>query len=215
MPNKTNYLEDEIIKHIFRTGSFTKPTNLAIGLFKTIPLDDGTGGVELAMTGYARQGLDPLDANWTATAGGDGETDNASVVSFGPLTGATERAIGVGIWDADAGGNLLYWGALANNWRGFTAADTGDQFRAVAHGLSNDDRVFLRGENLPTGPDHRTEYYIVGAAADTFQVSLTQGGAAVALTSNGWGEVGDGDARDIIANDTIRFNANGLKVAEG
>lgn len=32
--NKSNYLEDEIVKHVFRTGSFTKPSALHIGLIK-------------------------------------------------------------------------------------------------------------------------------------------------------------------------------------
>lgn len=34
--NKSNFLEDEVVKHVFRTGSFTKPTELHVGL---IPVD--------------------------------------------------------------------------------------------------------------------------------------------------------------------------------
>ena len=33
MAAKTNYLEDEVVKHIFRTGSFTKPSALHVALF--------------------------------------------------------------------------------------------------------------------------------------------------------------------------------------
>lgn len=69
-------------------------------------------------------------------------------------------------------------------------ADAGtDTFTATAHGLSNGDRIKLRTNSatgsVPGGVIDGTLYYIVGAAANTFQISATLGGTAVDLTSTG------------------------------
>ena len=53
MANMSDYLEVELRKHIFRTGSFTKPTVLAVGLFTVTPSDSG-GGTEVSGGSYAR-----------------------------------------------------------------------------------------------------------------------------------------------------------------
>jgi len=208
----SNYLEQEILKHIFRTGSYTKPTVLAIALLKTLPSDDaGTGLVELAMTGYARKQVNPLDANWTdPSLGTQGEVDNAAAQSFGTLTGTGERAIGVALYDAVTAGNLYFVGPLANAWQGAVIDATNDKLLAFAHGYSNGDRVFLRGLVGGTGLDEATEYYVVGATTDDFQVSLTLGGAAVTITADGACEAGASQAKDIASGDEAKFNAGEL-----
>ena len=43
MAEMSDYLEDELVEHIFRTASFTKPTVLAIALLTTAADDDDTG----------------------------------------------------------------------------------------------------------------------------------------------------------------------------
>src|SRR5688500_13817999 len=77
----SDYLEVELRKHIFRTGSFTKPTVLAVGLFTAAPSDSG-GGTEVSGGSYARVQRDPLDANWTGASATDGLTDNAADIVF-------------------------------------------------------------------------------------------------------------------------------------
>lgn len=64
-------------------------------------------------------------------------------------------------------------------------ADTGDTFTDAAHGLANGDRVMLVSLTTTTGASIETPYYVVGVTADTFQLSATEGGAALALTTNG------------------------------
>jgi len=66
-----------------------------------------------------------------------------------------------------------------------TTQDTGDTFTTVAHGLENGDRVILVTLVTTTGATTLTPYYVVGKTADTFQLSATAGGAALALTTNG------------------------------
>jgi len=67
-----------------------------------------------------------------------------------------------------------------------TADNTTDTITCAAHGWSNGDRVGFAGTTTyPTGLNGTTMYYVINAAANTFQVSLTSGGAAVNFTTNG------------------------------
>ncbi len=72
--------------------------------------------------------------------------------------------------------------------RPFTAAIS-DVCTLVGHGLTNGQVVTVRntGGALPGGLVAGHAYYVVAATADTFQLSLTSGGAAVDLTSTGTG----------------------------
>ena len=60
MANASDYLEVELRKHIFRTGSFTKPTVLAVGLFTVTPSDAGGGAF---FGGFAAAGAGGHSAN--------------------------------------------------------------------------------------------------------------------------------------------------------
>lgn len=87
-------------------------------------------------------------------------------------------------------GYIPFGGAAAI--RGFgssNAADvTADTVSSGAHGLVNTDRVMVFNvfaESVPAGLTEGTIYFVVGAATDTFQLSLTSGGAAVNITGVG------------------------------
>jgi len=71
----------------------------------------------------------------------------------------------------------------------FTADNTTDTFTSAAHGLSNGTIVMVKnaGGALPAGLSANTQYYVISAATNTFQLSLTSGGAAVDITTNGTG----------------------------
>ncbi|MGI9158940.1 MAG: BspA family leucine-rich repeat surface protein, partial [Saprospiraceae bacterium] len=70
-----------------------------------------------------------------------------------------------------------------------TMQDTGDTVTRTAHGLANNTRVSFATIVTTTGIAVYTPYYVVNAAADTFQVSDTLGGAAKALTTDGSGTI--------------------------
>lgn len=76
-----------------------------------------------------------------------------------------------------------------------TAVDVDtDIFTSVGHGLANNDKVsfvlndistaIYPGKYLPGGIYGTSQYYIVNKTDDTFQVSTSQGGAAVDITAN-------------------------------
>ena len=112
MANMSNYLEVELRKHLFRTGSFTKPTALGVSLHTADPTDAG-GGAEVSGGSYARVNVPPLDANWTAPDATGGLTDNAAAITFPVPTANWGVVTHFGIWDATTAGNLLVHGALA------------------------------------------------------------------------------------------------------
>lgn len=70
------------------------------------------------------------------------------------------------------------------NWP-VTLTDTGDLVGRTAHGYTDGMTVRLWDIVSTTGVNEGQVYYVVNASTDTFQVSLTEGGSAVTLTTNG------------------------------
>lgn len=118
MSQMSDYLEGQIRAHLFRTATFAKPTVIAIALCTSAPTDASTGATipELPNSnGYSRQTLNPSDSNWTAASATDGLTDNASAITFGPVTGSDwAQVTHVAILDSatHGAGNLLLYGTL-------------------------------------------------------------------------------------------------------
>ena len=67
--------------------------------------------------------------------------------------------------------------------------DTTDIITSTAHGMSNDQvlRFTNTGGALPAGLEINTDYYVINANVNDFQVSLTSGGGAVDMTDAGTG----------------------------
>jgi hypothetical protein len=115
----SDYLENLLVDHLFRTRSFPKPASLYVALFTAAPSDSG-GGTEVAGGSYARVNLAPLDANWAATQGGTsgnstgagGVTSNALAITFPAPTGNWGTITHFALMDAASGGNMLIWDAL-------------------------------------------------------------------------------------------------------
>lgn len=133
----SNYLEDQLIKHIFRTGTFSKPTVLAFALLTTEAIDSDTGqfssgtGVEVVSgSAYSRFILGPSNTLWSPPVSGNGETFNGSSVAFNIATGPWGNIVGLTIIDNAVydTGNMLF----------FTTVDTpreintGDKARFAA-----------------------------------------------------------------------------------
>ena len=78
--NLSDYLKNELRKHVFRTGSFTKPATVYVALYTAAPSDAG-GGAEVTGGSYARVQVGPSDAAWSAHATA-GRTQNVSAVTF-------------------------------------------------------------------------------------------------------------------------------------
>ena len=107
----SDYLEVQLRAHIFRTATFTKPAQLWVSLHTADPTDLGTGA-EANYGAYARVQVNPADANWTAASATDGNTDNAAAITFPTCTSGSNTITHFGVWDANAAGNMITYGAL-------------------------------------------------------------------------------------------------------
>ena len=108
----TNYAETQIINHIFRTASFTKPTTLNLALFTAVGDGEAATVTELTGNGYVRVACNPLDANWSAPVSGNGTTHNVNVITFPAATADWGIITHFGIYDASTAGNLLIYAPL-------------------------------------------------------------------------------------------------------
>lgn len=100
---------------------------------------------------------------------------------------------------------------------GFTGAVTfqnsGDTVTQDDHGLENGDIVRFSDVVTTTTVLENTNYYVIGSAANTFQISLTRGGTAVSIDVDGSGTAEE--AFETIAglrSTTFTFNAEEIDI---
>lgn len=199
MPFLSDFAENELLDALTGVGSYV---NAAPHLSLHDGLPGETGANEVVGGSYARQPV-------TFGAASGGVATNSAQEEFTDMPAVTITH--AGLWDAVTAGNFEAAIPLGPANRGFaTAQATGDVFTSPGHGLANDDRVQLRASvdgNIPTGANETTLYHVVGVTADTFQISLTQGGAAVTLTSDGDVIFIQVTPRIVNGGDTVRFAA--------
>ena len=103
-----NYLELELLDHLFGKGSYTPPT-IYVGLSTADPGEDAAGLAEPSGNAYAR--VTTAAADWDPAAAG--VTDNANAITFPTATGSWGTVTHACLFDAASAGNLLASGALA------------------------------------------------------------------------------------------------------
>ena len=118
----TNFLETEILDHVFGGNAYTAPVTLYTGLYTASPSDTG-GGTELSGNGYARQA--------TAFTVTGNTASNTDAEEWATATGSWGTITHVGVFDASTGGNLMAYGTLTAS----KTIATGDVFRIPAGDL--------------------------------------------------------------------------------
>jgi hypothetical protein len=120
----SNYLETEILDHVFGGAAYTAPSTLYLSLHTANPDEDGSGAeVSTTGTAYARQTV-------AFTTSGN-TTSNTSAVEYPTATANFGTVTHVGVYDAATGGNLLCYAALTSS----KVIETGDVFRVPAGDL--------------------------------------------------------------------------------
>lgn len=66
-----------------------------------------------------------------------------------------------------------------------TVDSSTDYFTVTSHGFADNQMIRVHALTIPTGLINNAAYYVRNSTANTFQVSLTSGGAAINITSNG------------------------------
>lgn len=115
MPSSTatNFAHNSWMGLLLKNTPYTPPTSLWVALFTTVPALTGTGGVEVNVSGtnYGRVQI-LANTGWAGPAGTNQEYTNAADINFLVPTGNWGTITGVGLFDAQNGGNLLYVGVL-------------------------------------------------------------------------------------------------------
>jgi hypothetical protein len=106
MSELSNYAEDKIVNHVFRGVSFATPgVNVWVGLNTVSPGEAGAGA-EVSGGSYGRVQV----SAWNAPA--SRQIVNTNLISF-PVPTLDWGSVGFfSVWDANAAGNLLMYGAL-------------------------------------------------------------------------------------------------------
>jgi len=118
----TNFLETEILDHVFAGAAYTAPSTLYLGLFTGAPGEAG-GGTELSGNAYVRKAI-------AFTTSGDTTSNNAAV-EFPTATGSWGTVTHVGVFDAATSGNLMVYATLSAS----KAVASGDVFRVPSGDL--------------------------------------------------------------------------------
>jgi len=119
----TNFLETEILDHVFAGAAYSAPGTHYLALFTAI--SDGEAGsvTELSGDAYARQSV-------AFTTSGNTTSNNAAV-EFPTASGSWGTVTHVGVYDASTSGNLMAYATLSSS----KAIDTGDVFRVPSGDL--------------------------------------------------------------------------------
>ena len=112
----SNYLETELLDHVFAGNAYAAPAAVYVGLFTSNPDETGTG-TEVSGGSYARK-------VGTFTVSGNTATTNAAI-EFATATASWGTITHIGIYDAASAGNLLAYAALSAS----KAIASGDVFR--------------------------------------------------------------------------------------
>lgn len=106
MADFSDFLENELLDHVFRNAAYTPPAGIYLALYTAAPTDAG-GGTQVTGSGYARQAI-------TFGAASGGAIANTGAVSFTASGGNFGTVLAVGIFDASTSGNLLAWKAITS-----------------------------------------------------------------------------------------------------
>lgn len=129
--SKSDYLENELLDHVFGAATYTPPATLYVALYTAAPDDAGAGGTEVSGTGYARVAVTNNLTNWPAAV--NSQKGNGTEISFGTVgAGGWGQITHFGVYDAASGGNFLGAGELDTP----ITANEGDTVRFQAGALA-------------------------------------------------------------------------------
>lgn len=106
MGSISDYLEAELLDHIFNNSAYSKPATVYLGLSTADPTDDASGLAEPSGNGYVRKAI-TFSAAATRAIVQNGD------VTFDEASGAWGTISHYGIFDAETSGNMMAHGALS------------------------------------------------------------------------------------------------------
>lgn len=202
-----------IVNELFGGTAFAADATLFAELFTVVPADDGTGGTEANYAGYARVSVTNNTTNFPSA----NPKLNGTAVNFPQATGAQSGTIKALGWNtASTAGVIRAIARLVDNVVPFAVGlNAGDIVWAPGHTFVNTDQVVVWapvGATLPAGYSADTPYFVISVSGASFQLSLTSGGAAIVLTSDGAFSIGRSRHTTVNIGDTPSIAASGFSL---
>lgn len=126
----TSYLQQRVLGHTLGFAAYTMPTTIYVGLCTSLP-SAITGGLEIAISGYARR-----TSAFALVGGRIDLANNTATMEWAPATAPWGSVGWFELWDAATAGSRLYWGPLVDPTDGVTPVqrfiNTGDIMRLPA-----------------------------------------------------------------------------------
>ena len=119
----SNFLETEILDHVFAGAAYTAPSTKYLALFTAVADGEAGSVTEVTGGGYVRQTV-------AFTTSGNTTSNNAAV-EYPTATANYVTVTHVGVYDASSSGNLMAYAALSSN----KTIETGDVFRVPSGDL--------------------------------------------------------------------------------
>ena len=112
MGSFTDFLEDEVLDHVFGAAAYTAPVTLWVGLSTTTITDAGGNITQPVGGSYSRVSVTNNATNFPASSGG--AKSNGTAITFAIATGSWGTCTDFFIADSDTGGsnNILGYGVL-------------------------------------------------------------------------------------------------------
>jgi len=120
MGSFSDFLENELLDHVFGKAAYSAPATLYVGLSSTNPGDNGSGITEPSGGAYARVSSTNNLTNWPAASGG--AKANGTALAFPTATASWGTVGWFFISNAASGGNMLGHAALTSS----KTIDSGD-----------------------------------------------------------------------------------------
>lgn len=108
MGSISDFLENELLDHVFNVGSYSPPATVYLGLSTADPTDDASGLAEPSGNGYVRKAI-------TFSGGTTRTIRQAADVTFDQATGSWGTLSHWGVFDAESAGNMLSHGQLGTS----------------------------------------------------------------------------------------------------
>lgn len=121
MGSFADFLELEVLDHVFGAATYTPPATLYVALSTTTITDAGGNMTEPSGSAYARVAVTNNATNWPAAAAG--AKANGIAITFPTATGSWGTIIDFAIMDAATAGNMLGFGTLTTA-KAVTTGDT-------------------------------------------------------------------------------------------
>lgn len=125
----SDFLENELLDHVFGAAAYTAPATIYVALFTADPDDAGAGGTECAAGDYARLAVTNNATNFPAASAG--AKANGTDFEFPQASSSWGTITFVGLYDASTSGNYLGGAGLTVD----KAVGSGDTFRIATGDL--------------------------------------------------------------------------------